>query len=92
MLNIIEVLLVLVIFFPVKYLCFQITDKWGLPEWLRYKPWECYKCLSFWLLMALFLSCGLLFNLYITMAVGTLMTVLDAVAMTIDQRQKTIRI
>lgn len=87
--NILQTILVLIIFFPTKWLCYKITEEWMLPEWLRYEPYECRKCLSFWSLTALFLSSGLLCHLWITMAVGLILTVLDTVAVIIDQKKKT---
>ena len=39
-----------------------------------------------------FLSIGLVFHLYITMAVGAILTVLDVIAVIVDQKKKTIRI
>lgn len=90
--NILQTILVLIIFFPIKWLCYKITEEWGLPEWLQYKPYVCRKCLSFWSLMALFLSSGLLCHLWITMAVGLILTILDTVAVIVDQRNKTIKI
>ena len=89
-LNILQVILVLVIFFPTKYLTWKITESWGLPTWLNYKPWNCNLCLTFWSLLALFIACGLLCHLWITMAVGGLITVLNAIAMYIDQKNKTV--
>lgn len=90
--NILEVLLVFTIFFPIKWLCWKITERWGVPEWLRYRPWECKKCLTFWSLMALFIACGLLCHLWITMAVGGILTILDTIAVIVDQKNKTIKI
>ena len=91
-LNILQVILVLVIFFPVRYITWKTTEVWGLPEWLNYKPWNCKLCLTFWSLLALYIACGLLLHLWVTMAVGGLITVLNAIAMYIDQRNKTIKL
>lgn len=91
-LNIMQVLLVLVIFFPIKWLCYKITEEWGLPTWLDYKPWVCKKCLTFWTLLSFYLSMGLLIGAYITMAVGILLTILDTIAVIVEQKNKTIKI
>ena len=88
--NLLEIVLVLVIFFPTKFLAWKVTDEWGLPMWLQYKPWECFKCLSFWTLTAFYLTCGLILHLWITMVVGLVLTVLDTIAFIINQKQKTI--
>jgi hypothetical protein len=42
--------------------------------------------------MAFYISIGLVFHLYITMAVGAILTVLDVIAVIVDQRNKTIKI
>lgn len=89
---ILQVILVLALFLPVKWLTYNITEKWGLPEWLDYKPFSCYLCLTFWSLMAVYLTVGLVFKAYVTLGAGVLLTVLNAVAMYIDQRNKTIKI
>ena len=72
--QILEVVLILLIFFPTRYLAWKITEVWGLPQWLQYKPWNCKLCLTFWLLGGLFLA------------------IMNAVAMMIDQKNKTINI
>ena len=89
---ILQVILVLALFIPVKWLTYNITEKWGLPEWLDYKPFSCYLCLTFWGLMAVYLTVGLVFKAYVTLGAGVLLTVLNAVAMYIDQRNRTIKV
>lgn len=90
--EIIQVILVILIFFPTKWITWKITEVWGLPQWLQYKPWECRKCLTFWSLAALYAFCGLVIHLWITMSVGAILTVLDTIAVIVDQRNKTIKI
>lgn len=90
--NLFQLVLVFVIFFLTKYLSWKITSEWCLPLWLRYRPWECYKCLSFWSLMALFAVCGLVIHLWVTMAVGGVLTLLDTIAYSIEIKNKTIKI
>lgn len=89
---ILQVILVLALFLPVKWLTYNITEKWGLPEWLDYKPFSCYLCLTFWSLMAVYLTVGLVFQAYVTLGAGLLLTVLNAVAMYIDQKNRTIKV
>lgn len=90
--TILQVILVLALFIPVKWLTYNITEKWGLPEWLDYKPFSCYLCLTFWSLTVVYLTVGLVFKAYVTLGAGLLLTVLNAVAMYIDQKNKTIKI
>ena len=90
--TILQVILILAIFLPVRWLTYQITEVWGLPVWLNYKPWVCNTCLTFWSLLAVYLTVGLVFKAYVTLGAGVLLTVLNAVAMYVDQKNKTIKI
>lgn len=90
--NLLQIILTLVIFFTVKFLCWKITDEWGLPMWLRYKPYICYLCLGFWSLTAFYLVSGLILHLWVTMAVGVVLTILDAIAQVVHQKNNTIKI
>lgn len=89
---ILQVILVLALFIPVRWLTYQITEVWGLPVWLNYRPWSCNLCLTFWSLLAVYLTVGFAFQLWITMGAGLLLTVLNAVAMYVNQKNKTIKI
>lgn len=91
-LNLLQIILVGALFLLVKMLTYKITDEWGLPKWLDYKPFNCYLCLTFWTLLAVYLTIGLIFNLKITLFVGIIIAVLNAIAMYIDQKNKTIKI
>lgn len=90
--TVLQVLLVLTLFIPVRWLTYQITEVWGLPVWLNYKPFNCNLCLTFWSLLAVYLTIGFAFSLWITMGAGLALTVLNAIAMYIDQKNKTIKI
>ena len=90
--NVLQTILVLIIFIITKYLAWKVTEEDKVPEFLHYEPYICYKCLSFWTLMALFAACGLLFHLWVTMAVGAILTALDTIAVVIDQKNKTVKI
>lgn len=90
--NTIQVILVLVIFIVVKYAAWRITEEDRVPQFLHYEPYICFKCLSFWSLMALFVACGLLYHLWITMAVGAILTILDTIAYIVHEKNNTIKI
>lgn len=92
LLNLLQIILVGALFLPVKMLTYKITDEWRLPKWLDYKPFNCYLCLTFWSLLAVYLTIGLIFNLKITLFIGVTIAVLNAIAMYIDQKNKTIKI
>jgi len=89
--KMIEVLLILAIFLLVRFLAYYITEVKGLPQWLNYKPWNCQLCLTFWSLIATYLSAGVI-GLQITMIGGIILAILNAIAMWIDQRNKTVTI
>ena len=90
--QIVQVILILALFIPTRWLAWKITEVWGLPEWLQYKPWNCKLCLTFWLLLSIYLTIGLIFKLKITLIFGIVLAVMNAVAMWIDQKRKTIHL
>lgn len=92
MINILQVIIILALFIPVRYFAWALTEKWMMPEWLNYKPWNCKLCLTFWSLVAVYLTIGLSFKVYITLYGGIALAILNAIAMYIDQRNKTIKI
>lgn len=90
--EIIQVILVLCTFLSVKWIAYVITEEWGLPKFLDYEPYKCFKCLSFWSLMSLFLCYGFLLGYWITMGVGAILTVLDTIAFIVHQKNNTVKI
>lgn len=88
--EIAQVVLILALFIPIRWFTWKITEVWGLPEWLDYKPFNCKLCLTFWSLLAAYLSIGLIFQAYITLIGGIVLAILNAIAMWIDQRNKTV--
>lgn len=90
--QILQVILILALFIPIRWFAWKVTEVWGLPEWLQYKPWNCKLCLTFWSLLATYLSIGLIFSLPITLYGGIALVIMNALAMYIDQRNKTIKI
>ena len=90
--EMLQVILIFALFIPISYLAWKVTEELGLPEWLQYKPWNCKLCFTFWSLLATYLSIGLIFNLYITLIGGIALAIMNALAMWIDQKNKTIKI
>lgn len=88
----IEILIVFIIFFVVNYLAWLITEKWGLPEWLQYKPWVCRTCLTFWTLIFIYSTILVSFSCLYIGIVGNILAILNALAMWIDQKQKTVKL
>lgn len=90
--QIAQVVLILALFIPIRWLTWKITEVWGLPEWLQFRPWNCNLCLTFWSLLAAYLSIGLIFQAYITLIGGIVLAILNAIAMWIEIKNKTIKI
>lgn len=86
-----QALAALIIFFAVNYGAYWLTEVKGLPAWLQYKPWVCRLCLTFWSLMGIYITLWLSFSCLIYMTIyGISLTILNTIAMWIDQRQRTI--
>ena len=91
MLKLIIILSILIIFFLIICVIFQFTDKKGLPEFINYKPFNCYKCANFWILnfiygVAIWVTGSWIF------LVGNALTILDAIARHIHEKNNTIKI
>ena len=87
-----EFIFVFVIFFTVNYGAYYITEKRGLPDWLQYKPWICRLCLTFWSLVFIYSAIWLSFSCLYIGIIGNLLASMNALAMWIDQRNKTIKL
>ena len=87
-----EFIFVFVIFFTVSYVAYYITEKRGLPDWLQYKPWVCRLCLTFWSLVFIYSAIWLSFSCLYLGIIGNLLASMNALAMWIDQRNKTIKL
>lgn len=90
--NIIQVILILLIFIITRYLTYKITEEWGLPKWLQYKPFICEVCLAFWSLLGIYISIGLIFGLWITLIGGIILAILNAIAMKVHQKNNTVKV
>lgn len=76
-----EIVVAVVEFFLLQYIVYLWTEKnLQYPEWLEYKPWCCRLCLGFWLPVGFFLAVGLTLHLYLMMATGLIITVLNTIA------------
>lgn len=87
-----EALAALVIFFVMNYAAYWLTEVKGLPSWLQYKPWVCRLCLSFWSMMGIFITLYLALDLMYVAIYGILLTVLNTIALWIDQKDRTVKI
>lgn len=88
---ILKLCIAILVFLTLNWAGYMLTDKWDdRPEWLNYKPWNCRLCLVFWLNMAaaaFFLIMGVVW----TAAGVAVLGVMNAAAMWLNQRNKTIR-
>lgn len=87
-----EFIFVFVIFFTVSYVAYYITEKRGLPDWLQYKPWICRLCLTFWSLVFIYSAIWASFSCLYLGIIGNLLASMNALAMWIDQKNKTIKL
>lgn len=87
-----QFILIPVIFIIIKYISYKWTNGGCIPKWLDYAPYSCELCLTFWLLMFAYISVGLSFEIYITLIGGVILAILNAIAMYINQKNKTISI
>jgi len=88
---ILQVILSIIVFFVVKCIIYNITEK-GLPDFINYQPFNCYKCFSFWTLITLYIVILLSFSTWAFSIAGIIITILDAIALTIDEKNNTISI
>ena len=88
----IQILCMLLAYFAVIPIVFYFTEVKQLPEWLRFPPFNCRKCLTFWTLIGISLVIGLSFELYWFMGTGIVLAILTAIAMTVEQKNKTIKL
>ena len=92
MIILLQALAALIIFFAVNYGAYWLTEVKGLPAWLQYKPWVCRMCLTFWSLMAIYITLWLSFSCLYIAIYGILLAILNAIAMWVDQRDRTVKI
>ena len=82
-----EVIIAVVIFFIINYCVWYITEKNRMiPEWLDYQPFNCRKCATFFFFLSIFITVGIIFHLWLFMAVGAFITGLNAIAMHVDEQ------
>lgn len=92
MITLFQFIIILAIFLAVSYGAYWLTEVHGLPIWLDYKPFVCRLCLTFWSLISIYTAIWLSFSCLIVGIGGILLAILNAVAMYVDQRNKTIKL
>lgn len=81
-----------IIFFIVNYFTWRFTEKDNVPEFLDYKPFKCRLCLTFWLLVGIYIAFGISFKLWVVLIAGIILAGLNAIAMKVHQKNNTVRI
>ena len=90
--KILQIILIFTIFIIDRYVVDEWVNQDNYPKWLDYRPWNCQQCCTFWSLLVIYLTVGLVFNLWWTMIGGMILSLLNAIAMKVDQKNKTIKI
>lgn len=90
MIILLQIVLIVAMFIPIRWLAWKITEEWGVPEMINYRPFNCKLCLTFWLLIGCYITIWLSFSCLYTGIGGIILSVLNALAMWIDQKNKTI--
>ena len=92
LLIILQLLSVLFIFFGIRIAAhYLIEEADGYPpKWLDYQPFNCEKCLTSWMLVGSYTAFWLLTSCTLTLVVGLALTALNAIAMHVDEKSKTI--
>lgn len=86
-----QMIAMLMIFLGTKYLTYNVTEVWGLPKWLNFKPWSCNTCLTFWSLVAIYTTLWIIGYKWLGIS-GLILALLNAIAMYINQRRKTVSV
>ena len=92
MCYLIQFVAVFAIFFIISYIAWYLTEKDKIPEFLQYKPWICRLCLTLWSLVALYIIFGISFKLWLMLVAGLVLSIMNALAMYLNQKNKTIKI
>ena len=81
---------VFIIFFIINYVVWYITEKDKVHEFLQYKPFICRLCATLWSLVAIYIAIGISLKLWVVLIAGLILAILNALAMWVNQKQRTI--
>lgn len=90
--KILQIILIFTIFILDRYLVDKWVNQKNYPKWLDYLPFNCSVCCTFWSLLVIYLTVGLVFQLWWTMIGGMILAVLNAIAMWVNQKNRTVSI
>ena len=80
MMNLIKIIITLILFVITKTITYYITENNKIPMPFQYRPFTCYKCLSFWSNMSIYTIIGFCLSEWLIMGVGITITILDTIA------------
>lgn len=83
---------VIIIFLLSNWFTWWFTEKGNVPDFLDFKPFSCRLCLTFWLLVGIYIAIGISFKLWVVLIAGVLLAILNAGAMWVNQKKKTIKL
>ena len=83
---------VFILFMLANWFTWWFTEKDNVPEFLDFKPFSCRLCLTFWLLVGISIAIGISFKLWVVLIAGVILAILNAGAMWVNQKNKTIKI
>lgn len=90
--TLIEIITIFFIFFVVSHEAYYFIEVKGMPSWLNYRPFSCRLCFTFWTLITIYTTFLLSFQcLYLGIG-GIILAILNAIAMKIDQKNRTVKI
>lgn len=85
----IQLLSGVLIYFLIKGLLYYIIEvKYLIPKFLEYPPYICLKCATFWTSLFVFGFIAITLSIP-TAVIGIMLAILDAIAMHIHQKNKT---
>lgn len=87
-----QFILAIIIYVSIVMAAYYATEVYQLPRWLRFPPFHCRKCLTFWSNIATALIIGLSFGLYWYMGLLIILGILTAIAMQVEEKNKTVKI
>lgn len=83
-----EMLIILMIWCIIIYEANWFTNKIAIPEWLDWKPLNCFKCHSTWLGIFVYLTLMIQSHWYISCSLGIVLSILTGIAIHKSEKEK----
>ena len=88
---IVEILLMIIVFLFCNWIGYLATEVYTLPKFLQFRPWTCRLCFTWWLTIFAAITIVLTLGYNVTSIGLGILAILNALAMWIDQRNKTVK-